>query len=201
MTQKKKKSSRKTHKPASHSPSTPHHQTDLVSFMQGVLSFMDREDDESNERGLAVDNMVESYLADLATQANSNDNNSHTHSHNQNHNHNQNHDKQLYLERLVAWLDDNEHFIEFKKGMNVINLLVMLSYMVPQDVEYDRAMRLCLMHSRQDNEFVRDMKEYYLNSLSQDEFSGIAQNEAEYQIIVARLRAFEKEYLSWAVPV
>jgi len=184
MTQKKKKSSRKTHKPVSHSLATSPHKTDLVSFMQDVLSFMDREDDESNERGLAVDNMVESYLADLASQGN----NSHTH-----------HDKQLYLERLVAWLDDNSHFIEFKKGMNVINLLVMLSYMVPQDVEYDRAMRLCLMHSRQDNEFVRDMKEYYLNNLSQDEFSGIAQNEAEYHIIVARLKAFEKEYLSWAV--
>lgn len=198
MTQKKKKSSRKTHKPASHSPATTHHQTDLVSFMQGVLSFMDREDDESNERGLAVDNMVESYLADLATQANNSDNNRHHNSHT--HTHSSNNDKQLYLERLVTWLDDNDHFIEFKKGMNVINLLVMLSYMVPQDVKYDRAMRLCLMHSRQDNEFVRDMKEYYLNNLSEDEFSGIAQNEAEYQIIVGRLKAFEKEYLSWAVP-
>jgi hypothetical protein len=181
----KKKTSKKTvsssKKPSQRQEKNMTDSGDLLGFMQQTLAFMDNDDKQSNERGLQVDEMIESYLADLGYQARGDE------------------DKEHYLGELLGYLDNNENFVAFKKAMNLVNLLVTLSYMIVPEADYERAMRFCLMHSRQDHPFAREMKLYYIQSLSQDEFSGIARNAEEYQIIMQRLSKFEQEYQSWVV--
>lgn len=101
-----------------------------------------------------------------------------------------------HLDSLVNYLQEEKNRLAFKSSMNNINLVVTLSFMIKEEQSYQQAIRLVMFHCRQDDSFAKFMKLYYLDNLDIHDFSGIVQNEKEYQAIEQRLDYFKTEYLS-----
>lgn len=99
-----------------------------------------------------------------------------------------------HLESLVEYLQNYEQRFHFKSALNNINLVVTLSFMIQEEKDYQQAIRLIMFHCREDEHFAKFMKLYYLNHLDIHDFSGIVQNQAEYQHIQQRLNYFKEEY-------
>jgi hypothetical protein len=99
------------------------------------------------------------------------------------------------LDNLVMYLQNSTQNEEFKKALNNINLGVAMTFIAEDDLQYQQAVRRLLFDSRQDSQYSRNMKLYYLNNLGKDEFSGITFNDEEYKVVKQRMDYLKDEYL------
>ena len=100
-----------------------------------------------------------------------------------------------HLDNLVLYLQTPIHREEFRKAMNNVNLAVAMTFTAQDELQYQQAIRRLLFDSRKDSQYSKTMKLYYIDNLDQDAFSGIAFNDAEYQVIKNRMNYFREEYL------
>lgn len=98
------------------------------------------------------------------------------------------------LDDLTLYLQTHKNRIEFRKALNTINLVIAMTFIAQTQQVFEKAMRHLLSESRQDSVHSQFMKLYYLNHLNQDDFSGIAQTEQQYQEINERILFFKQKY-------
>lgn len=101
------------------------------------------------------------------------------------------------LDDLILYLQTESHRIEFKNALNNMNLVVAMTFIAKNEQQFNQAVRLLLLESRQDSRYSQTMKLYYLNHLDKDDFSGMVFNEKEYEIISSRLSYFKAKYSSF----
>lgn len=99
-----------------------------------------------------------------------------------------------HLDDLVLYLQTHTNREEFKKALNIINLVIAMTFIAQTDQQFQQAMRQLLLESRHDSVPSQIMKLYYLNNLDQDDFSGIVFNEQQYQEINDRILFFKEKY-------
>lgn len=139
------------------------------SVMQWLSTMLDF-NQIGQERQDIIDDMLASYIKSIAQ------------------------DYPEHLDSLVEYLQHHEQRLLFKSALNNINLVVTISFMIKEDKAYHQAIRLIMFHCRNDEQFAKFMKLYYLNHLDINDFSGIVQNQDEYQNIEQRFNYFKEEY-------